>query len=631
MLISGYDTETYEGYVKLITCTIYDSETNKYEQSYLESSDTDTLLDFIYEHSRYADYSVFFNVNYDISAILKPFIVNNISILRDKFYKYIALGKEYKTLNNKVVKDKKDFSRLAELETELSGNKPMDFKTDIFNVSVISGKSFSLKRKGKHKVKIYIFDIANFYRTNHDGFMSLDSASQKFLGEKKNNAELSIDRKKIGEEQGYYEKYRDKIIEYGLQDSYLTARLLVHTIQSYKNIGINFPLKPYSKASVSRQYMKDNYDDEYLRSQKFYEQFDSIADFKKYYNGGYFRVFAVGKFSNVVNRDIRSAYPYAISKLYSLTGATLVNYQDKDFNLSDYTFYEIKTSYTPLLQTRIVNSIYYIEDKEEHTYYITGLDKEILDMTNTKYTIISAYGIITRKKLIFPNFAHLYDYKNEVKKKFGGESAEYMNIKIVMNGFYGILAQSKPYITKYTNYVYASYITAMCRNIILKEYLNIRKEQEIIQISTDSVMYSEQKPVSYPVGEKLGDIEQEKYDYAIVYGSGIYLFSKHNKIENRRRGFSDIDFSYYTEVSDTFITSEHSRPMHILESIIQQIPDSIAKFKTEKRIFNPVKALSQKYNTENIRGWALLDFTINKAKIGCYKISEVVKSVCKLL
>ena len=625
MLISGFDTETYDGYVKLLTCTVYDTDTEKYEQYYIETFDSEVLLTFLYEHSLYSNYAVWYNINYDIASILKPYIVDNLKELREKFYKYIALNREYQALSNKIVKDKSDFTRLMTIEEQVNQNKPLDFKLKRFKVAIISGKSVSIKPLKRKAKKLYFFDVANFYKTSHDGFMTLDYAAQKYLGEKKNNQELEIDRKRIGTEKGYYEANREKIIKYGLQDSYLTAKLLYHTIQAYNNIGVNFPDKPYSKASISRQYLKDNYLAEYEESQKYYLMYDSVVDFKKFYNGGYFRVFAVGKFDNVVNRDIRSAYPYAISKLYSLSNAILVSYGEQDFNKADYTFYEIKANHNPLLQTRYANSIYYFEDDIPHTYFITGLDKEILDLYGVPYTVIKGYGLITTKKIIFSSFDNLYKNKNEIKKKYGGESAEYTNIKIVMNGFYGILAQSRPFITHYTNYVYASYITALCRNIILKELYVIDKEQEVIQISTDSIMYSEKTHKQYPTGDNLGDIEEERYDSAIVYGSGIYTYNKKGMISNRRRGFSDINLSKYSNITDSYIISEHSRPVHILESIIQQIPDNISNFKLERKIFNPVKALSEKYNIEDISSWCFLDFSMLNSKVKCYKSYEVIK------
>lgn len=625
MLITGFDTETFNGYVKLLTCTVYDTDTEKYEQYYIETSESEVLLSFLYEHSLNSNYAVWYNINYDIASILKPYIVDNVKALRERFYKYIELNREYQELANKLVKDKEDFKKLMEIEQELNHNKPLDFTLKNYKISIISGKSASLKPLKKKAKKLYFFDVANFFKTSHDGFMTLDSAAQQYLGEHKNNEELSIDRKKIGTQEGYYEANREKIIKYGLQDSYLTAKLLYITIQAYKNIGVNFPDKPYSKASVSRQYLKDNYLAEYEESQKAYKMYDSVVDFKKYYSGGYFRVFAVGKFNNIVNRDIRSAYPYEISKLYSLKDAILVSYGEQDFNKADYTFYEIQANHNPLLQTRFATSIFYLEDDIPHNYFITGLDKEILDLYKVPYKVIKGYGLITNKKIIFPNFDNLYKNKNMIKKRYGSESAEYTNIKIVMNGFYGILAQSRPFITFYTNYVYASYITAMCRNIILKELYTIGKEQEVIQISTDSIMYSELVPKQYPTGDNLGDIEEERYDSAIIYGSGIYVYNKDGKISTRRRGFSDINLSTYSDITDTYVVSEHSRPVHILESIIQQIPSNLSNFKVERKIFNPVKALSEKYNVEDISSWSLLDFSLLNSKVKCYKVYEVVK------
>ena len=68
MNVIGFDTETYKGYVKVLT----DSK-----GKYLESSDTMKLLDFLYNEGKNSDYNVFYNIEYDLGSIIKPYVIEN--------------------------------------------------------------------------------------------------------------------------------------------------------------------------------------------------------------------------------------------------------------------------------------------------------------------------------------------------------------------------------------------------------------------------------------------------------------------------------------------------------------------------------------------------------------------------
>lgn len=624
MIITGIDTETYNGYVKLLAISKYDTEIKREIAHFtIEDSDTENLIMFMLAHCDGA-YNMFYNIGFDISAILKPYLISDLDNLRTVFYDYIRNMHEYNYLKEKEILDSNDAKRLVFLEQELDDRKPMKYKIGKFLVTVINGKSFSVRYK--YYKQVYFFDIANFYKTAHDGFMSLDNAAMHFLGIGKNNKELGIDREKIGNVEGYYEEHREDIIKYCIQDALLTAMLTAHTIKSYNNIGINFPAKPYSKASVSKQYLKDHYGAKYERSQLAYKRADRIIKMKKYYHGGYIRTYAVGFYKNVRIRDIRSAYPYAISKLYSLNNTVLVTDKDKEFEQSDYKLYVIEIRHVPELQTKIRNQIYFLDDNETQLYYLTEYDKKILDLYGYEYNVIKAYGFITEKILMFPGFDKLYTEKNAVKKMYGGESAEYTNIKIVMNGFYGVLAQSKPAETDFTNYLYAAYITSMCRYMILSDAKEISLKQKVLQVSTDSVMYEVlDETVTYPVTDELGGFDEESYDYVIIYGSGIYVFSKDNKIGERKRGFNKIKLSDLSEITDSFVSIINTRPVHISESLIQEIPELLATWKREIKIFSPVKALKKSYRTDKIITWNILDFSFQKADLSCYRINELFK------
>jgi hypothetical protein len=622
-MIRGFDTETYEGEVKLLAFSDTDNKSG-----YIETNNTVELLDFLYENGKDSQYNVFYNLSFDVSVILKEYINKDAPEIRGGFYKYLKLYHEYKSLSEEM--ETKHLNpagqrRFIELKKELTGFKPLNFKINNYNVSVISGKSFSIKRNnGGHRKTVYFFDCANFYMTSHDGFMTLDYASQKYLNDKKNNTELSIDREKIGDEAGYYDKHRNDIITYCKKDCYLTAKLFEKTIKGFKNLNLTFPLKPYSKASVSRQWLKDNKNIMYNKSQQVYKHFSLIEKFQKYYSGGIFNTFSIGHFKgNIIYRDINSAYPYAISHLYSLEGARL---EDKVTDKCDYAFYKIKTKHTSLLQTRIKNKIYYIDDDEEGIYFITGMDKQTLDLFHVEYSIEKEIGVITTHKKILPEIAGIYKQKSDIKKIYGSDSVEYANVKITMNGLYGVLAQSKPAITDYTNFIYASYITATCRNIIMAEYHNIiNNGDKPLQIATDSIMFMKNSDVDYPDSKELGSFGNEYFDDVVIFGNGIYIFKPRGetKYQERRRGFSKLSLEGLNTDASSFINITRQRPVKIMEGLIQRKTDGIGKFQKETKQFYPVKSISHGKDISNIEDWGLIDFFYNHVDLKTYQFKDI--------
>ena len=202
MNVIGFDTETYKGYVKVLT----DSN-----GKYLESSDTIELLDFLYNEGKESDYNVFYNIEYDLGSIIKPYVIENGERLHKQFYERLQAVQ----------------LQIANVEEE-SG---YTFNIGNYHVVYLSNKMFSLRKKGNKA--IYFWDASNFYKTGY-GHMTLNNASSKYLHKTKNNEELNIDRARIGNEQGYYEKHREKIIKYSIYDCILTKELFERTIKSYQ-------------------------------------------------------------------------------------------------------------------------------------------------------------------------------------------------------------------------------------------------------------------------------------------------------------------------------------------------------------------------------------------------------------
>ncbi len=569
--IIGFDTETFKGYVKVLANS---------NGAFIETSDSIELLDWLWHNSTINGYNVFYNINYDLASIIKPYIISH-----------------YSNINAKDIKESED-------EDDDVG---YFFNIGDFAIKFLTDKAFIVRYKHHSR---YFWDASNFYKSGY-GHISLDKASQQYLNKHKNDGELLLDREKIGSEEGYYEQHRNDIIKYCINDSILTKELFARTIQGYNNLGFEMPDKPFSEASVFKQYLLSRgWDDEIKAS----EQLRNTTYFNKIwqsYRGGLFRTFKVGRINDIYDIDINSAYPYALSKLYSIVGCKIIEGECPD---CDYKFYHIKAYPNKFLPLKHNNRLYYGYSSRKFEWFITEWDKKLLDLYGYNYDILDQFGIMTNKKLVLKELPDLYNKKYEIKSKYGKNSVEYYNIKIMLNSGYGIFAQSQPTFTKFTNFVYASYITAFTR-FKIGEFLKINPDNAI-SISTDGILFENNSSgkglelMKSFESDKMGDISIEHYDYVIQYGNGIYLLVKDHFYQLKKRGFEQMTVNDLD--SDLpFIEYKAYKPMRLIEAIIQKRYADINEFVEVKKIFSPFN-IWMNANPEFAE--SLIDYTISDFK-----------------
>lgn len=576
--VAGFDTETYQGYVKVLTCS---------NGKYIESPDAIPLLDFLFENGKFNRYNVFYNIEYDLGSIIKKYVIENGEKLHKKLY---------------------DRMKIVQLQiVDVEEESGYTFNIGNYHITYLSNKMFSL-RKGKKT--IFFWDASNFYKTGY-GHLTLDYAAKKYLGEGKNNDELGIDRARIGNEEGYYEKNRDKIIEYSIYDCVLTKRLFERTIDAFQNLGFTFPAMPYSEASIFKEYLKPKWDKE--------KEFNEIfirSPYKKYfrnaYRGGIFQTWRIGTYKDVYDIDINSAYPYAMSELYSIVDSEVV-YNEK----GDYTFYQIRSKPNRLLPVKVGNRLIYGKSDKEFTFYITEWDKKMLDLFGFEYTIIDFVGIKTNKEKLLPEFPDIYKQKKDIKQKYGEESVEYMNIKILINSGYGVFAQSYPQYTKFTNFIYASYITARTRYMIAEMVKNlVELGDRVISISTDGILLSAvgHKGIKYlydnHIGNELGKWKLDYYKSVTQYANGIYVLQTMNgKYKVKKRGFEMLTINDL-DTDQKSIVFEVNKPMKIISAIIQRKYNQINDFIKQEKVFSPYVSwvFINPELAEKIFNWKISDF-----------------------
>ena len=583
--ILGFDTETSLGYLRTICAS--DGSFLSFAQGKYDVAAMQSVIEWLYEKGSRADYNVFYNINFDFSIVMKPFIVENEEALHNLRLEQIRIAHE-KALTGEEISEKEEDMLLK-------------FKIGKFTVKLISHKAFSIKHKRK---TVYFFDAANFYMTSDDTHMSLDYAGEKFLKRPKDEWGKE-NRERMGNDPAFFDENIEKIIQYCISDGQLTADLFALTIQSYTDIGVNFPAKPFSKASIFKQYLKDhNIMD---ASQEHYTAICSLPSFRiirDSYRGAVNQILAVGKFTDITDADINSAYPKAMLDLVSIENTQVIFYNDTRFDSCDYKFYEIETTATDLLGVKVYNSWIYPVSKTPVKYCITEYDKRILDEYGRSYKILDAVGLHVPEKIHpFEFINRFFEIKKEVKRKYGDNSVNYSNIKILINAGYGVLAEHKIAETQFTNYVYASYITAQTRYTIRHAQLEIQNHnRQVISISTDGITYTG-SPI-HDNSEELGKLSVKQVKTYINFGSGVYIKDKNIK----KRGFYDLPLDKLNLPTMSYTVHIKPRPLTLIAAIIQKKAKDIGTFRGEEKEFNPYSMLLKSSNSQELASWMLSDF-----------------------
>jgi hypothetical protein len=177
----GMDTETPLG---RLGCIATDKEC-------VEASTFEEVITFLFKKMYYGSIFWTFNLQFDIEHILKS--TNDKPFLQDLYENGVRRpGIEYQGCG----------------EADASG------KPSLCKIQYIPRKLFKICKN--HRC-ITVYDIAQFYNG-----ASLEKASQQYLHTGKLK---DVDAQRIGEEEGYYDRNKDKILEYCQRDAKLTLDL----------------------------------------------------------------------------------------------------------------------------------------------------------------------------------------------------------------------------------------------------------------------------------------------------------------------------------------------------------------------------------------------------------------------
>ena len=494
----AFDTETLDGYCLLLACS---------DKSYvlfdrIDRSNVYEILNFLTKSKYKKTLNFFYNVDYDVSAIIKYLPAKNV--------------RELMLFNT----------------TEY----------DDFQLTYVPRKVFAVK---KRKTKFYYYDLWQFYH------VSLDKAAQLYLGGKHKDP---IDREKLGTSKKYWEENLHDIVKYCIKDCVLTAELAEIMQKKLNAIGLSFD-KPYSTGTISIRYASEFYDFPVFKPTQY-----NLYAYLSYF-GGRFEVIQKGYFDYVHVSDINSAYPYQISKLIDVSKGEWIKVSDLDEN-ADVAFYKIvieKTDDNPIQPFSFRNSgglVYYPQFKG--CLHYTTQDELLfaLNNTDTEIKVVDGYAFYAHEIVHpFEKIKEIYEERKRIKNK---DQVLQLVLKIIMNSLYGKFAEKTKQIyesdidnatdfyvndgkiipvTQFLkpgrifNPVYASLITARTRVMLLEQAY--KKPDHVVAMFTDSIL-STKKFIEE--SKELGGWDSEGEGEALIVGCGVYTIRNEEKTKTRLRG-----------------------------------------------------------------------------------------------
>ena len=519
--IVGWDTETIDGKCRIITLS-----TSEKEEIYHINSKED-WINLLTQKRFQRSLNFFWNLNYDVNSMLKYF------------------SKE-KLLNLHY------FDNISEKK---------------INFSYLKHKNFCIRKKGeKRNSNYYFWDIAQFF-----DMIPLKLAAKKYLNlDKKEYDVINLKEEDLKKE---------KLIEYAKTDAKL-CRLLAKYFYIYlKNLKL-FGNKPYSKASLTKEFYWNKYDSfPYLQKEKGLDNENNLNYLWQYslnnYYGGRFEVLKRGYLTakneylnnpKIFYYDLNSCYPNVIKNLLDLRYG-IWNFEIKE--PKNDAFYSIcrcqfNQNFEKIgLYPQEKNNLIYYPKSIKNDVYLNNFEIDFFKKIGIDFKIINGfYFYPLEKRKVFSYLEDLYAYRNLLKSQ---KNDLQITIKIIMNSLYGSLIELQKtekegeniedcdkiiriqneligFKTRFRcgymfNPFYGSLITSIPKLQLLEESLKI--PESVVSYATDSIVSLEKIP-GIKISNNLGDWSLEgEGGEGIVIGSGMYeIRFDDSNVKIRLRSFS---------------------------------------------------------------------------------------------
>jgi len=507
--IIGFDTETYEGKCKLL-CKSIGRDKAIYNPTFLE------CLQFLfYNANKNGGYRFFWNIDFDIQAILKLYDLDD----KLEFIDHLSKGIE-KTYRQ-------------------------------YKLKWIRGKFFYIKNTIRKK-NVYFTDLCNFYN------LGLGIVGKIYLNETKFG---NINAKRLNIDLKYWNKNREKIIKYCIQDCKLTEKLGNVLIDSIDKKDL--PKWLVSGASISKQYISF---DNFIPSVR-HAPINIVQIAYQTYFGGHFDIYKRGIFKKLFLNDINSQYPFFIKDLPDMVNGYWSEYSKRYKNKLDklpknqtFGFFLCQVDIpeknkVSTLPHKCKNNIVKFANGFHWSWY-TWYDLDLM----------RDYIINIKRAYIFkPNLNNFkpfekkieigYEVKNQLK---GKDEMKYNTQKVKLNGIYGCFIERQKRITidkegneikkiiggKFFNPIYATQITAFGRWSVIKDLYKSNKLDCLCGIHTDSLLTDKNISKYLDNGKNIGQWNEEskkiKHKKGLILNTGMYQIGRGRKKIFKCRGIPKI-------------------------------------------------------------------------------------------
>ena len=469
-----------------------------------------------------------------------------------------------------------------------------------YNLTYLGRNNVSISKTiNRRKERTMLWDLAQFY-----DYHKLAKMSKLYLpkkGWKQDSPVIEHFVSEKGNTLEYFFQHEEEIKEYCVQDCIATKMLADLMEERMEAEGYNFST-PYSVGNTAMKYARNylynpvarNYPIPRIHPTNWYRENKDYRDLENIWEslarGGWNDCFQRGKFNEIWDYDIVSAYPTIMQDLPYWDGRWVETKNVNIINKAEYGLVDvdIKNLKVPLAPQTCMYFDDTIIDKKltkwvNHTVLHCTINSQPLHTTLTTDQLryldpisdIDVFGgwilkPTSQKKPLKELIDSLMKKKANAKEDKGKKSVEYMLAKKIMNSMSGKFKQK--FHTKYTwffyPHVYAK-ITWKTKEKIADLITKNEAWGDTISVSTDGAVFSRQLKHIDLSGE-LGSFDLIKLRDFVQVGNGVYWgYDKNNELIQRMRGFHIFKYKLPEIIeahpTKTVVKIKARRPLHLRE------------------------------------------------------------------
>lgn len=313
----------------------------------------------------------------------------------------------------------------------------------------------------------------------------------------------------------------DKIVAYNALELQLLVDVCEKLRVALERIGVNLH-KWYGPGCIAMEWFKQYNIKPLEQSGEAGVMSAECKDaLERAYYGGRFEQMGLGKWKNIYQYDIHSAYPsvaYTMPNFVSWSHAKKFVENEYSiwyitFDLRDDIKYD-QEKFLPLPVRSVDGRVCYPAVGKGWYWYPEI--KVLLDyFPNAKVTVHEGF-IAKTEGQPFAWIKEKYDYRMRLKAE--GDLSQYA-LKVGLNSLYGKMAQRVGK-APFFSLSWAGYITAATRAKLARAGYQVGSEH-VIGFATDALV-TDKRCTKLTLSDELGDWEETKYDYGLFFQSGVY-------------------------------------------------------------------------------------------------------------